>query len=30
MAPTFVQRVNEIVATVQKLGPNPLKAKKAQ
>lgn len=25
MAPTFVQRVNEIVDTVQKLGPNPLK-----
>jgi F420-non-reducing hydrogenase iron-sulfur subunit len=26
MAPTFVQRVNEIVDTVKKLGPNPLKA----
>jgi F420-non-reducing hydrogenase iron-sulfur subunit len=26
MAPTFVERVKEIVATVQKLGPNPLKA----
>ena len=26
MAPTFVQRVQEIVATVKKLGPNPLKA----
>jgi F420-non-reducing hydrogenase iron-sulfur subunit len=25
MAPTFVQRVEEIVATVRKLGPNPLK-----
>jgi F420-non-reducing hydrogenase iron-sulfur subunit len=24
MAPTFVQRVNEIVDTVRKLGPNPL------
>jgi coenzyme F420-reducing hydrogenase delta subunit len=30
MAPTFVQRVNEIVSTVQKLGPNPLKAQTAQ
>jgi coenzyme F420-reducing hydrogenase delta subunit len=26
MAPTFVQRVNEIVTTVKKLGPNPLKS----
>jgi len=26
MAPTFVQRVNEIVSTVKKLGPNPLKS----
>lgn len=26
MAPTFVQRVNEIVDTVKKLGPNPLKS----
>ena len=26
MAPTFVQRVNEIVAEVTRLGPNPLKA----
>jgi F420-non-reducing hydrogenase iron-sulfur subunit len=25
MAPTFVQRVSEIVDTVRKLGPNPLK-----
>jgi coenzyme F420-reducing hydrogenase delta subunit len=25
MAPTFVQRVREIVATVKKLGPNPIK-----
>jgi F420-non-reducing hydrogenase iron-sulfur subunit len=25
MAPTFVQRVEEIVATVRRLGPNPLK-----
>ena len=30
MAPTFVQRVNEIVATVRKLGPNPLKASALQ
>jgi len=28
MAPTFVQRVGEIVATVRKLGPNPIKAVK--
>ena len=26
MAPTFVQRVNEIVQTIEGLGPNPLKA----
>ncbi len=26
MAPTFVQRVNEIVTTVKNLGPNPLKS----
>jgi F420-non-reducing hydrogenase iron-sulfur subunit len=26
MAPVFVQRVTEIVAAVEKLGPNPLKA----
>jgi coenzyme F420-reducing hydrogenase delta subunit len=26
MAPTFVERVNEIVNTVRSLGPNPLKA----
>ena len=26
MAPVFVQRVNEIVAAVRSLGPNPLKA----
>ncbi|HEX7599402.1 MAG TPA: hydrogenase iron-sulfur subunit [Polyangia bacterium] len=26
MAPTFVQRVSEIVQTVQTLGPNPLKS----
>jgi coenzyme F420-reducing hydrogenase delta subunit len=26
MAPTFVERVNEIVNTVRGLGPNPLKA----
>ena len=26
MAPTFVERVKEIVAEVTKLGPNPLKA----
>jgi len=25
MAPTFVQRVNEIIETVRKLGPNPLR-----
>lgn len=29
MAPTFVQRVNEIVETVKKLGPNPLKTQRA-
>ena len=29
MAPTFVQRVNEIVATVKKLGPNPLKSNRS-
>jgi F420-non-reducing hydrogenase iron-sulfur subunit len=27
MAPTFVQRVQEIVQTVRAMGPNPLKAK---
>ena len=26
MAPTFVQRVNEMVQTIEGLGPNPLKA----
>jgi coenzyme F420-reducing hydrogenase delta subunit len=26
MAPTFVQRVNQIIETVRALGPNPLKA----
>ncbi len=26
MAPTFVERVNEIVQTIRELGPNPLKA----
>ena len=29
MAPTFVARVEEIVATVRSLGPNPLKMKSA-
>jgi hypothetical protein len=27
MAPTFVERVNEIVNTVTRLGPNPLRGK---
>jgi len=30
MAPTFVERVREIVETVTKLGPNPLKASAQQ
>jgi coenzyme F420-reducing hydrogenase delta subunit len=30
MAPTFVQHVNEIVETVGRLGPNPLKSRKRQ
>ncbi len=30
MAPTFVQRVQEIVETVRALGPSPLKAKKKE
>jgi coenzyme F420-reducing hydrogenase delta subunit len=30
MAPTFVKHVNEIVDTVVKLGPNPLKSRKRQ
>jgi len=30
MAPTFVQRVNEMVQTIESLGPNPLKARDAR
>ena len=30
MAPTFVERVNEIVRVAKAMGPNPLKAKKLQ
>ena len=30
MAPTFVQRVNEIVQAVTELGPNPLKEIRGQ
>jgi coenzyme F420-reducing hydrogenase delta subunit len=29
MTPTFVQRVNEIVQTIEGLGPSPLRARAA-